>query len=243
MTTDADADAGDALPRVLHTDVVDRGIVTDRHGFQRPRFRGVSHQWGFFIALIASTAMVISAPDGRATFAAVAYGFCLCAMLGVSALYHRVAWGTRAGRRMNRLDHSTIFLAIAGTYTPIALIGLRGWIEVTLLVFVWGGSIGGIVAEWMPFEPPRGYITTVYVAIGWVAVIAIPQIWSNLGVTAFVLIAIGGGLYTIGAFVLAFRRPDPAPLVFGYHEVFHVFVVLAATLHFVAITFFVLPKG
>jgi len=144
---------------------------------------------------------------------------------------------------MNRLDHSTIFLAIAGTYTPIALIGLHGWIEVTLLAFVWGGCIAGIVMEWLPFEPPKGYITTVYVSIGWVAVIAIPQIWTNLGVAAFVLIAIGGGLYTIGAFVLAFRRPDPVPLVFGYHEVFHAFVVVAATLHFIAITFFVLPKG
>ncbi len=236
-------DTGDGGARVLHTDVVDRGVVTDRHGFQRPTFRGVSHQWGFFVALVATTLMVISAPSGRATFAAVVYGVCLCAMLGVSALYHRVRWGTVGGRRMNRLDHSTIFLAIAGTYTPIAIIGLTGWVEPTVLTFVWVGSIAGIVAEWLPFEPPRGYTTTVYVSIGWVAVIAVPQLWTNLGVAAFVLIAVGGALYTIGAFVLAFRRPDPVPLVFGYHEVFHVFVVLAATLHFIAITFFVLPKG
>jgi hemolysin III len=207
----------------------------------KPRFRGVLHQWAFFVSLIAGAVLVIVAPEGRATFATAIYALTVAGLFGVSAVYHRVDWASAKARAwMRRLDHSMIFLLIAGTYTPFALLALHGTVATTILFVVWGGAIGGILLNLVWIDAPKWVTAIVYLALGWVAVIAFPALFDSLGVTATLLVAAGGVLYTIGAVVYAMRRPDPAPTVFGYHEIFHALVIAAAALQYSAIAFFVL---
>ncbi len=206
----------------------------------KPRLRGVSHQYGFFVWLAAGAVLVATAPSGRATFGTIVYMLSISLMLGASALYHRVPWMPAGAERMHRLDHSMIYMAIAGTYTPVALLAVTGPIEAILLATVWIGAAAGTVIEWLPFQLPRGYVTAVYISLGWVALIALPQLWTHLGVLGFLLLAGGGVLYTVGAVVHATHRPDPAPAFFGYHEVFHLFVLAAVAIHACLIAFVVL---
>jgi hemolysin III len=210
----------------------------------RPRLRGVSHQWTFFLSLLAGAALIATAPDGEARLAATIYAVSVAALFGTSALYHRVTWPTQAARRwMRRLDHSMIFLLIAGTYTPFALLVLDGTLAVVILVVVWAGALGGIVLKLVWIDAPKPLVAVLYVTLGWVAVAASPQLVERLGVTSTALVAAGGLLYTAGAVVYARGRPDPVPAVFGYHEVFHALVIAAAALQYAAIAFFVLPDG
>jgi hemolysin III len=196
----------------------------------KPRLRGVFHQWAFFVSLASGTLLVLLAATTRATLAAAIYAVSVSALFGVSALYHRVSWTIPARRRMRRLDHSTIFLLIAGTYTPVGLLVLRGTLASVVLELVWTGA-------------PRWLGGTVYLALGWVAVIAMPQLFARLGVPGALLIVAGGLVYSAGAAVYALRRPDPVPAVFGYHEVFHLLVIAGVAAHFLAISLFVLPSG
>ena len=213
-------------------------------GIVKPRFRGVSHQWAFFVALAAGVALVIAAPSGRATLAATIYAISVAAMFGASALYHRVDWQTLAARRwMRRLDHSMIYVLIAGTYTPFALLVLDGGLAKAVLVTIWAGAALGIALEMFWSDTPKWLTAAVYVMLGWVAVIAFPELASELGVLGMALVAGGGVLYTAGAVIYALRRPDPAPAVFGYHEIFHVLVIAAAVLQFVAVAAYALPAG
>src|SRR6185503_12090494 len=210
----------------------------------KPRLRGVFHQWAFFVALVAGVVLVIAAPDGRATFAATIYATSVVAMFGASALYHRIDWRSLGARRwMRRLDHSMIFLLIAGTYTPFALLVLHGGLARAVLIAVWGGALLGIALKMFWPDTPKWLTAAVYVTLGWVAVIAFPELAAELGVTGMGLVAGGGVLYTVGAVVYALRRPDPAPAVFGYHEIFHVLVIAAAALQFVAVAAYALPEG
>ncbi len=209
----------------------------------KPLLRGVFHQWTFFVSIVAGIALVITAPSGRATVCACIYAVTISAMLGVSAAYHRISWPPAAEARMRRLDHTTIFFAIAGTYTPIALLVLHGAIEAIVLIAVWVGAIAGIIVEWLPVKPPRGYVTAVYVTLGWVAVIAMPQLLSEFSTAALFGLIAGGVLYTVGAVAYGLKRPDPWPRVFGYHEVWHCFVIAAAVAHYCVIAFAVLPRG
>lgn len=201
------------------------------------------HQYAFGVALGVGILLVVTAPGGRAKLAAAVYGFSIALMLGVSALYHRGNWNAPVTRRLRRLDHTTIFVAIAGTYTPIALLALHGWIAEALLATVWAGALLGAMLEWAPVRVPRVLSTSVYVAVGWVAVIALPALWSTLGVLAFVGVLAGGLLYSLGAAVYARKRPDPFPQIFGFHEVFHAFVIAAVAVHAAVIAFAVLPRG
>ncbi len=210
----------------------------------KPRLRGVFHQWAFFVALVAGVVLVIAAPDGRATFAATIYATSVVAMFGASALYHRIDWRSLGARRwMRRLDHSMIFVLIAGTYTPFALLVLHGGLARAVLIAVWGGALLGIALKMFWPDTPKWLTAAVYVTLGWVAVIAFPELASELGITGMGLVAGGGILYTVGAVVYALRRPDPAPAVFGYHEIFHVLVIAAAALQFVAVAAYALPAG
>jgi hemolysin III len=210
----------------------------------KPRLRGVSHQWAFFVALAAGVALVIAAPSGRATLAAVIYAISVAAMFGASALYHRIDWKSVSARRwMRRLDHSMIYLLIAGTYTPFALLVLDGAVADAVPIAVWGGAVVGIGLKMLWPDTPKWLTAAVYIALGWVAVIAFPQLVSELGVLGMSLIAGGGLLYTAGAVVYALQRPDPAPAVFGYHEIFHVLVIAAAALQFAAVAAYALPAG
>jgi hemolysin III len=210
----------------------------------KPRLRGVSHQWAFFVAVVAGAVLVIAAPSGRATFAATVYAISMAAMFGASALYHRIDWKSgRARRWMRRLDHSMIYLLIAGTYTPFALLVLHGGLARAILITVWSGAALGIALKLLWPDTPKWLTATVYVALGWVAVAAFPQLAGEIGPGGIALIAGGGVLYTAGAIVYALRRPDPAPDVFGYHEIFHVLVIAAALLQYVAVAAYALPEG
>jgi hemolysin III len=208
----------------------------------RPRLRGVSHQWAFFFSLAAGLALVIAAPGGKATAASAIYAVSVAALFGTSALYHRVTWASQSARRwMRRLDHSMIFLLIAGTYTPFALLVLEGTLATVILVVVWAGALGGIVLKLAWIDAPKPIVAVLYVMLGWVAVAAFPDLLEGLGVTSTVLVVAGGLLYTAGAVVYALGRPNPAPAVFGYHEIFHALVIAAAALQYAAIAFFVVP--
>ena len=209
----------------------------------RPRLRGVFHQYAFYVALVAGLALVLVADGAREQVAMWIYGVALAAMFGVSALYHRVNWrSARARTWMRRLDHSTILLLIAGTYTPVALLAVDGWVADAVLVVVWTGAGAGLLLNLVWVDAPKWLTAGVVLALGWVGVIALPDLF-DVGIAPAVLVFVGGGLYTLGALAYATRRPDPVPHVFGYHEIFHVLVVLAAAAHFVAIAAFVLPEA
>jgi len=209
----------------------------------RPRLRGVIHQWSFFVALAAGAALVWWAPAGRATLASAIYAAALAGLLGTSALYHRVTWRPAARAWLRRLDHSMIFVLIAGTYTPFALLVLDGPLADVVLVGVWAGALMGIVFSLVWIGAPPWLTAAAYVALGWFSVIALPQILERAGAGALVLLAAGGAAYTAGAVVYARRRPDPLPATFGYHEIFHVLVVIAAAAHFAAVAAFAVPEG
>ena len=208
----------------------------------KPRMRGVTHQWAFFVSLATGVALVASAPTGRATLAAGVYAVSVAGLFGASALYHRINWTSLTARRwMRRLDHSMIFLLIAGTYTPFALLTLEGTIATVILVAVWSGAIAGIVLKLFWIDAPKWLVALIYVILGWVAVAAFPELLATIGVTATALVAAGGVLYTAGAVIYALRRPDPAPTVFGYHEIFHALVIAAAAVQFAVVAFYVVP--
>jgi hemolysin III len=210
----------------------------------KPRLRGVSHEWAFFISLAAGAALVLSAPSGRAMAVAAIYAGSLSALLGVSALYHRVNWRRPEIRRwMRRLDHSMIFLLIAGTVTPFAVLVLGGALGNALLIAVWAGAAAGIVVEMVWVEAPKSVTVIVYLAVGWIGALGVPAIVIKAGLGAGALIAVGGLLYTAGAVIYARQRPDPNPAVFGYHEIFHALVIAAAAAHFAAIAIYALPAS
>ena len=210
----------------------------------KPRLRGVSHEWAFFVSLILGAGLIIAAKTPEATLAVAVYAVSLSALLGTSALYHRVDWKRPDVRRwMRRLDHSMIFFLIAGTYTPFALLVLHGALADAILVVVWVGALAGAIVEMVWIEHPKWVAALVYISVGWVALIAFPELWTEMGAAGTLLVAAGGLLYTVGAVVYATQRPNPNPRVFGYHEVFHLFVILAAAAHFAAIAFFALPAA
>jgi hemolysin III len=209
----------------------------------RPRLRGVIHQWSFFVALIAGVTLVALAPSGRATAAAAIYAAALAGLLGTSAVYHRGSWQPRAHVWLRRADHSMIFVLIAGTYTPFALLVLENPLREVVLIGVWSGALAGIVFTLLWVDAPKWLTAVVYVALGWFSIIAVPQITARAGAGALVLLGLGGLAYTAGAVVYASRRPDPRPATFGYHEIFHVLVVIAAAAHFTAVAAFAVPHG
>ncbi len=208
----------------------------------KPRLRGVSHQWAFYVSLALGAALVVAAQGGQPRLAAAVYAVSVAALFGTSALYHRITWASQAARRwMKRLDHSMIFFLIAGTYTPFALLVLDGALATVILAVVWSGALAGIVMKLVWIDAPKALVAILYLALGWVAVAAFPTMLDELGITGTALVAVGGLLYTAGALVYAFQRPDPAPAVFGYHEVFHALVILAAALQYAVIAFYVIP--
>jgi hemolysin III len=206
----------------------------------KPRLRGVSHQWAFVVSVLLGVGLVIAAPDAEARLAVAIYAVSVAGLFGTSALYHRITWSSAAARRwMRRLDHAMIFVLIAGTYTPFALLALDGTLATVILVVVWAGALGGIILKLAWIDAPKWLIAGVYVALGWVALAAFPQLYEALGLTATGMVAAGGVLYTLGAVVYARQRPDPSPKVFGYHEVFHLLVIAAAALQFAVVAFWV----
>jgi len=207
---------------------------TELHPQLRPILRGWSHQIAFFIALVA-VAWLIRAAPAAATPLLLVYGGSLLAVFGVSALYHRVKWKTAARARMRRLDHSAIFLLIAGTCTPFTM-GLPARTAHWMLSIQWGGAALGTLRILIWADAPKWLRAATYVALGWTAVWFVPDLLKAHG-TAVVLWLFAGGLaYTVGTVAYALRRPNPWPRVFGYHEIFHAFVIGAAACHFTAVT-------
>lgn len=182
-----------------------------------------------------------SSPSARA--ATAVYAVTLAAMLGTSASYHRYPWSVAANARMQRLDHAMIFLLIAGTYTPFSVLALHGVLQVVILVVVWSGAAVGIGLTQLRLRGARSMTGALYIVLGWAAVVTTPQFVRGLPVAATVLLFLGGILYTVGAVVLLRRKPDPRPAVFGYHEIWHVFVTSAVLCHYLAILLMLLTAN
>jgi hemolysin III len=220
-----------------------RGVAMEPPDLPKPRLRGVLHQWAFYVSLVAGALLVVLAPSGRAAVVGGVYATALAGMFGASALYHRGAWRPSVRPWLRRLDHSMIFVLIAGTSTPVTVLGLEGVLPVVVLVVVWAGALLGALLNLVWIGAPRQLVAAVYVLLGWVGVVLLPETARHVGVAPALLFVAGGALYTAGAVIYMLRRPDPRPAVFGFHEVFHLLVVAAAAAHFVAIAGFVVPRG
>lgn len=200
-----------------------------------PLLRGWVHLVFFFLALPAGVLVVASAGSTRARAGAGVYAVALCALFGVSAAYHRLRWSQPARRRMRRMDHATIFVMIAGSYTPLCLLALRGSTATAILLVAWTGAAVGVALAVTGIAEKSVFGLACYIGLGWVMVVALPQLLRRLSTTELLLIVAGGLLYTAGAIVLGTRRPDPFPRVFGYHEIWHVMVAVASICHYMVI--------
>lgn len=216
-------------------------MISPRHSTAvvKPRLRGWIHLWSLVVSIAAGATLIALAAatvSAQAAFGTSIYVATVLGLFGVSALYHRRTWRTLGARTwMRRLDHSMIFLFIAGTYTPLAMLAMRPTTGTLVLAVVWGGALGGVALKLAWPNAPRWVGVPVYIALGWVAVFVLPQLLTHAGVAVLVLLLAGGLLYTVGALFYALRRPDPWPATFGYHEFFHSAVSLAALCHHVAI--------
>jgi hemolysin III len=202
----------------------------------KPRLRGVSHQIAFYVAVVSGLILIAGLEaSGRTVGAIVIYAVFLAGMFGVSATFHRIDWGPRAHGWWRRADHSMIFACIAGTYTPFCLLALEPPTSTRLLTLAWTGAGLGILRAMFWPGAPRLVTSLLYVAVGWVMIAYLPEVRAALDPIAFALVLAGGACFTIGAVVYALRWPDPVPTVFGFHEVFHVLIILGCTTHFIAV--------
>jgi hemolysin III len=208
-----------------------------------PRLRGRLHQHAVWVSGVAAAVLVAVAPTERARVAALIYGAGLCALFGASALYHRWPGSPRFKPLLRRIDHSSIFVFIAASYTPVGLLVLKPPAGTLILAAAWLAAAVGVTMSICWIDAPRWLQALCYVVTGWIAVAALPQLLDGAGVVPFVLFAVGGAVYSLGALVYAARRPDPWPRVFGFHEVFHALVIAAAAMHFVAMAGWIIPAG
>jgi hemolysin III len=205
----------------------------------KPRMRGWLHLWSFGVGIAAGAVLIAlagSTVSAEAAAACAVYSATVLGLFGISALYHRKSWTSpRARTMMKRLDHAMIFIFIAGTYTPFAVLALPERTGLIVLLVVWIGAIGGATLKLARPHAPRWVGVPFYLALGWVAVFVLPDLLHRGGVAALVLLIVGGGFYTLGALCYAFRRPIGWPRTFGYHEFFHAATVIAAICHYIAI--------
>ncbi|MEU4692126.1 hemolysin III family protein [Actinoplanes sp. NPDC023714] len=205
----------------------------------KPRLRGRLHQYAFFVALVCGIVLcsiALSRPGIGPFISCLIYSITVCGLFGTSALYHRRVWSERGYQIMRRMDHSMIFIFIAGTYTPFCVLLLSESKATLMLSLVWFGALGGVALKMIWPHLPRWVGAPLYVALGWVAVAIIPDV-VHMSVTVLVLMIVGGAIYTIGAIFYALRRPNPWPTVFGHHEFFHACTLVAAICHHIAIYF------
>ena len=209
------------------------------HPDTRPRLRGWLHLFAFYTSIATGAVLVPLAAvlGARAGFSVAIYCLTICGLFGISALYHRRRWSPRGWKIMKRLDHSMIFLFIAGTYTPFSLLAVSDPTGYWVLGIVWIGALLGVTLKLSWPTAPRWVGVPLYVALGWVAVFVLTDILQIAGVASLVLLAIGGVLYTVGGVAYAIKKPNPVPGVFGYHEVFHAMTILAALCHYIAVYF------
>jgi hemolysin III len=208
----------------------------------KPLLRGYLHLGAAILAVIGTIALVVLAtgdPPKQVTLAV--YGLSSIWLFGMSALYHIGKWEPQREKVLRRLDHANIFILIAGTYTPIAFNVMTGWWRIGILVTVWGLALAGVIAAAPRLSLPRWVMVALYLLTGWVALAAIPEIGHNLGIGAILTLVLGGVLYTLGALAYAFKRPNPWPRVFGYHEVFHLCTIAANAVFFAFMVIYVVP--
>lgn len=208
-------------------------------GDTKPRFRGFVHLLAFASALTLAPLLVVFTPGVSSRFIMAIYSVSIVGLFGISALYHRNDWSPRGIEIMRRMDHSMIFIATAATHTPIALLALPtkpGW---ALFSIVWAGAIVGICGRLFFPNAPYVVVAIPYVLVGWSSLFVINHVWTGVGVAGFILLVVGGSLYTLGAVIYALHRPNPWPNHFGYHEIFHTLTVMAAACHYVVIAIFV----
>jgi hemolysin III len=202
------------------------------HSLSKPRLRGWFHAVAFFVSIPGGIALIALARGAAAEVSAAIFAIGLTGLYGVSAIYHRRHWSVPSERLMKYLDHSMIFVLIAASYTPLMLLALRPAIGITLLALVWVGAVVGILMTIARLERWRGLGLGMYLALGWLAVVAAPQLVTSLTGPELALMLSGGVLYTVGAVVLACNRPNPWPMTFGYHEIWHAFVAGAGVCHY-----------
>jgi hemolysin III len=206
----------------------------------KPRLRGRLHQYAFFVALASGTVLcsiAASRPGIAPLLSCLIYSLTVCGLFGISALYHRRIWSERGYQIMRRLDHSMIFIFIAGTYTPFCVLLLNPGKAALFLSLIWAGAISGVALKMIWPHLPRWVGAPLYLALGWGAIAMLPEVLHRGGITVLVLIAAGGVIYSVGAIFYALRRPNPWPTVFGHHEFFHACTLVAALCHHIAIYF------
>jgi hemolysin III len=202
----------------------------------KPKLRGWLHAGMFPATLIAGVMLTALADSPRARVSCAVYTLCACLLFGVSALYHRGNWSPRANAVLRRLDHANIFLIIAGTYTPLAILLLPRSTATALLWFIWAGALVGIAFRVLWVGAPRWLYLPCYLALGWAAVFFLPDFLRTGGVAVLVCVSVGGLLYSAGGIVYGIKKPNPSPRWFGFHEVFHSFTLAAFAVHYVGIS-------
>lgn len=209
----------------------------------KPRWRGVSHRYAFLAALLPSFYLVWAAPSGRATWASAVYVASLLGLLGTSALFHEVHWSPRPRFWIGRLDLLMIFVLIAGSYTPVAMLRLEPELGSTVMIGVWSTVLSGGILKTVWAEPPKWVSAAIFVSVACVALLFLPDVIAGIGGTATALLLLGGVLYITGAAVYGLQWPDPFPASFGYHEIFHAFVIAGASVHFATNAIYVVLGG
>ncbi|MEV4837257.1 hemolysin III family protein [Nonomuraea sp. NPDC049486] len=202
----------------------------------KPILRGWLHAGALPVTMIAGIMLVALGPTLQARLASAVYAITSGLLFGISATYHRGTLGPRLAEWLRRFDHANIYLIIAGTYTPFALLALDGAARIAVLAVTWGGALAGVLFRVLWMGAPRWLYTVLYLALGWTAIFVMPQLLRGAGVAAVVLVAVGGVFYSAGAVVYGLRRPDPSPRWFGYHEVFHAFTLAAYLVQYVAVS-------
>ncbi len=210
-------------------------IEADADSAVKPKLRGWLHAVMFPVSVIAGIVLVATAPSQASRVSSAIFATTASILFGVSALLHRGSWSPAVEGLLRRLDHANIYLIIAGTYTPFAVLALPDKEGRILLLIVWVGAFAGVVFRVFWVTAPRWLSTALYVVVGWVAIFFIPELVDGAGIAAVVLIVIGGILYSLGAVVYATKRPNPSPEYFGFHEVFHALTVAAYMAHYVAV--------
>jgi hemolysin III len=202
----------------------------------KPKLRGWIHAGVSPFVLAAGIVLVVLSPTAATRWANIVFAISAVLLFGTSAVYHRGTWSPRVARVLRRLDHTNIFLIIAGTYTPLSVILLPAQTAKTLLIIVWSGALVGLLLRIFWLGAPRWLYVPIYLALGWVAVAFLPQFLDAGGPGVLWLVIAGGLAYTLGAVVYGLKRPDPSPRWFGFHEIFHSLTVAGYTCHYVAVS-------
>lgn len=216
-------------------DKVEKGLDTVQK-IIKPKLRGWLHAGTFPLAVLLGAVLVLLSPDAKTRVSSAIFAVTASMLFGVSALYHRGDWSLTTAAVLKRLDHASIFLIIAGTYTPFSVLLLPPGHARVLLWIVWSGAVIGVAFRVLWVGAPRWLYVPVYIALGWVAVVYVPQFWAAAGTGIMTWVLIGGACYTAGAVIYGFRRPNPSPRYFGFHEVFHALTVVAFLAHYVGVS-------